>query len=155
MENERRMNIVADSGFFYAFFDPREARNHRIARDSFDTHINPSRNANKLLLLWPVLHEMINTRFVKRYIEKFERLLKVLESKNLIEYVDDADYRDDCLSDTLSLGNNYRNLSLVDRVIRRVLRDSELRIDAIITFDPGDFNDICKKREIRLLCQEE
>ena len=147
------MNICVDSGFFYALFEPRDV-NHRTAIYSFDTHIDPKRASNKLLFLWPVLYEMINTRFVKFHIEKFNWLVRYLENKNLIEYIDDTEYREDCLIESLDFSDYYRNLSLVDRVIRKALYDYELRIDGVITFDPGDFIDICKQRKLRLLCQE-
>ncbi len=148
------MNILADSGFLYAYFEPREVENHRVAIESFNTHIDPGRASNKLLLLWPVLYETINTRFVKFHIDEFNRLLRFFESRNLLEYVDDKTYRDKCLSDVFNIPNRDRGLSLVDLVIIEALYDCDLRVDAIITFDPGAFSEICEERGLRLLCQE-
>ena len=39
-----------------------------------------------------------------------------------------------------------RAISMVDMIIRQMLDDINLRSDALITFNPEDFADICRKR---------
>ena len=40
--------------------------------------------------------------------------------------------------------------TLVDLIIREILLDVEVKIDALITFNIADFEDICWKRNIEL-----
>lgn len=47
--------------------------------------------------------------------------------------------------------NYYKKYSLVDLIIRAMLLDVNLRIDALITFNSADFEDICWKKNIELL----
>ena len=46
---------------------------------------------------------------------------------------------------------NNRPISLVDMVIRKMLDDVDLKTDAIITFNPGDFDDVCRKNKKMLI----
>jgi len=41
-----------------------------------------------------------------------------------------------------------RSLSLVDCVLRGLLRDINVRVDAFMTFNEGDFADVCRARSI-------
>ncbi len=75
---------------------------------------------------------------LKRYVEKPSTIL-----------VDDQTYRNDSLQFVLE--NNPRHFSLVDHVIRSMLSDKSLRIDAFISFNPKDFYDICDARKIEML----
>ncbi len=45
----------------------------------------------------------------------------------------------------------WLSLSLVDEVIRSALLDTDVKIDAMITFNPRDFYDICSDRRIELI----
>ncbi|MDP8239854.1 MAG: hypothetical protein P9X24_12255 [Candidatus Hatepunaea meridiana] len=148
------MNICVDSGFLYSLYEPRETKRHQIAVDTFYKYIDPKQASNKLIIIWPILYEVINTRFIKRYIIEFDQLLLHLERRELLEFADDKYYRDNCLFATRSCSNSDWDLSLVDRVIREALKDTQLKIDALLTFNPGDFSDICIKRKLRQLCQE-
>jgi hypothetical protein len=46
---------------------------------------------------------------------------------------------------------SYRPLSLVDRVVRLMLLNRKLRLHAFITFNRGDFEDVCRQRSIALI----
>ena len=67
----------------------------------------------------------------------------------------DTEFRDglmdDCFIELNKPRFKARNLSLVDRVIRRALSDVNVRIDALITFNPADFADVCKRHNRYLL----
>ncbi|MGA8874353.1 MAG: hypothetical protein WB555_02415 [Candidatus Korobacteraceae bacterium] len=52
---------------------------------------------------------------------------------------------DECFDELTKPKPHARSLSLVDRVIRRMLSDRNLRLEALITFNPGDFVDVCQK----------
>ncbi len=61
------------------------------------------------------------------------------------------DVMDECFDELAKPTGHARNLSLVDRVIRRALSDVNVRIDALITFNPADFADVCRKHNRQIL----
>jgi len=97
-----------------------------------------------IIMPWPILYEILRTKFVKNklWLTNFERLLSYLK----VIYVHDDNYRDKALLEAFGYGK--RNISLVDTVIRLMLRDLSLRVDYLITYNENDFIDICKLRKI-------
>jgi hypothetical protein len=61
-------------------------------------------------------------------------------------YVQDA--FDIAIDSSLS---HARPLSMVDCAIRLILDDVNTRVDYLMTFDPGDFFDVCERRRVRLV----
>jgi hypothetical protein len=63
--------------------------------------------------------------------------------------LDDLPFRkkviNQCFDELSKPPANRRNLSAVDRVIREILSDRSLRISALITFNPRDFEDVCRR----------
>ncbi len=74
----------------------------------------------------------------------------VLNNKNTIQ-VQDEKYKYDAIKSIFLQLKSYKKYSLVDLIIREILLDVEVRIDALITFNIADFEDICWKRNIELL----
>jgi hypothetical protein len=72
-----------------------------------------------------------------------------LIAQRRLELLSDLPFRDEvlaeCFDELRKPIPQSRNLSAVDRVIRRVLADVTVRIDAFVTFNPRDFLDVCKK----------
>ena len=68
--------------------------------------------------------------------------------------LDDCPYRvealQDCLDEPGRPRGRYRALSLADRVVRAMLADTSLKIHGLVTFNPGDFEDICGKHDLEL-----
>jgi hypothetical protein len=77
----------------------------------------------------------------------FHRLLLKFQRDQRLELLDDSPVRVDALAQSLAeVGRmNYRNLSLVDQVLRLLIADRTLRIDGFITSNPNDFADVCHK----------
>ncbi|GHT44918.1 hypothetical protein AGMMS49965_21400 [Bacteroidia bacterium] len=100
-----------------------------------------------IILPYPILYETLNTRFVKRreWLTTFDDLLR-RESTKLIP---DEPYKNKALSSVLY--NASRPLSLVDMTIRLMLDDVNLNINALITFNVGDFSDLCANKGIELI----
>jgi hypothetical protein len=84
-----------------------------------------------------------------RKAQTMERDWRMLRSRHRLEFVDDQPYRDDALEDCFAGAARshsvYRQLSLTDRVLRAVLADPNMDIDGILTFNPADFSDVCRK----------
>lgn len=81
--------------------------------------------------------------------ESFQRDWKALEKQRRLLLLDDQDFRqhavDECLAETEKTREHYRPLSLADRVIRKMLSEVNIEIDVFITFNQGDFADVCKR----------
>ena len=131
---------MIDTGFWFALYDVRDGF-HQKANLLAELIID-----NNVLIPWPCLYETINTRFCKNKPSIFG-LRNFLKNPNTF-LINDIDYRDDNL---LEVFENLRNLSLVDRIIRSILSDENFRIDYLITFNTGDFVDICNYRKIEIL----
>lgn len=134
---------IADTGYWFALFNPKD-QYHRTATNSFEFV-----QTLNILIPWPTLYEAINTRFVKDSIRvgQFERLLT---SPNFVR-IDDSTYRDEALSQTLIWAKTQKRfISLTDMVIRFMLDDSGIRKDYMLTFNPGDFSDLCRRHRVEL-----
>ncbi|MBA7525957.1 hypothetical protein ES705_18117 [subsurface metagenome] len=137
-------NILIDTCFWYALFDARDP-----AHDKANELIHYLDLGN-VIVPYPTLYETINTRFTrnKTWVEEFEKILKN-DNVNLIE---DLEYKENALNLTFdSTLNKNRPLSLVDMVIRLMLEDVSLKIDYLISFNTGDFIDLCHKKGIELI----
>jgi len=139
--------ILADSGFWFALLNSRDEYYDEAVR------IEKEISNCKFLFPWPVLYEVINTKFVKSQYQvvEFERILKRTSSI----LIDDDKYRHGCVETVFNWAREKkRAISLVDSVIREVLSDEKVRIDGFITFNLGDFSDVLSKRKIPIVSSE-
>ena len=136
-------NIVADSGFWYALFNERD-KHH-------DSALQIEKNIEhfNILIPWPTLYETINTRFAKRP-ENRLGLKRYLDKATTIK-IDDALYKDDAITEVIS-PRSKRAFSAVDYIIRCILEDSDVKTDALITFNVADFIDVCTGNNIEVIC---
>jgi len=135
---------LVDTGYWYALLDNRD-QHHTDA-------VNKSQTLLRLryLIPWPVMYETLCTRFTRRplAVRQFEAILKTPNAIRL----DDNKYRDAALTITLDTTKPHPNtISAVDSVLRLVLDDPATRIDCIFTFNPGDFRDVCLRRNVQML----
>ncbi len=136
--------VLADSGFWYALYDSRDPYHAAAAqKDSILTTTN-------ILLPWPCLYETFNTRFAKNRIAV--RLFEAFLRQPHVVLLKDEPYRDAALDAAFKLsivGN--RAIALVDVVLRLILEDVDVRKHGILTFNPRDFADLCRKFRIEML----
>ena len=96
------------------------------------------------------LYETFNTRFAKnkmavRLFENFLRQPQVVLFK-------DEQYRNAALEATFNaITAAHRPIALVDMVLRLILEDVNVRKHGILTFNPRDFVDLCRKFSIEIL----
>lgn len=69
---------------------------------------------------------------------------------NTVQLSDEA-YRQRALGRVFRNQTSWLALSLVDEVIRSALLDPNIKIEAMVTFNQGDFYDICYSRNIELI----
>jgi predicted nucleic acid-binding protein len=139
--------ICADTGFLIGLYDPTDEFHSKAKKyflDFFDS------GPNHLLIPWPVVYETVSTRMVKNKsgMALLQGDWKRLSAQRRLDLISDGRYRDnvvdECFEELGKPQTHYRNLSAVDRVIRKMLSDKSLRVSALLTFNPKDFIDICR-----------
>lgn len=66
--------------------------------------------------------------------------------------LDDSEYREKAFNDFFAFAKREGPVySLVDLVIREMLKNENQRIDYLLTFNRRDFEDLCARRRIEIL----
>lgn len=133
--------ILVDTGFLFALYEPRDEHHFEAIEKSEWLDLLP------VTLPWPVLYEAVNTRFSRRRatIARFDALVRRAGT----ELLDDAGYRAGAYRTVVSSAN--RPLSLVDALLRAVVDDPNVPLGAMLTFNAGDFADVCRQNGVELL----
>jgi predicted nucleic acid-binding protein len=148
-------DICVDTGFLLGLYVESD-QYHDQAERCFSEYFEHSRN--RLVIPWPILYETVSTRLVRNRpaISQMENDWKRLLRQRRLQVLSDTPFRegaiDECFDELKRPRAHARNLSLVDRVVRRALSDVNVRIDFLITFNPADFADVCKKHHRGMLC---
>jgi predicted nucleic acid-binding protein len=135
--------ILVDKGFWIALYTPRDKHNER-ARAMAEKIVERS----TLLLPWPCLYETMNTRFMKNY-QAIEGLNSIMGTSNVFRLPDES-YRDAALEWVMK-NSDKRPISLVDMVIRLIIADKDVQKRGLLTFNPGDFHDVCREHGVRMM----
>jgi predicted nucleic acid-binding protein len=134
--------VLTDTSFWYALYEPRD-QYHTQALAKADLL-----DSATLLLPWPVLYETFNHRCAKNTAEA-ERFQLLLRKPNVL-LLPDNPYRQDALD--LAFRNlRRRSMALVDIIIRLILDDVDVRKNALLTFNPRDFSDVCRNRRVEII----
>ena len=136
--------ILVDTGFWYAVFDKRDCHKEQ-AEVLLDKYFDKS--AYEILVPFPTLYELLRTKFVKN--KRALKEIKEMFQSGRITRCDDDAYRSSALE--LTLNESRRDISLVDNIIRLMLDDRSIGAKGLITFNVGDFQDICKKNGVEIL----
>lgn len=142
MRGESGQYILLDTGFLFALLSPRDEHHERANRiyDQIEKFHG--------LVPWPVLYEVLNTKLV-RGPDRLGRLKVLLQSPG-IRRIADEPYREGALAECFEGGTSA---SLVDRVLAGVVLDPNVRVHAIVTFNPRDFTSAARKRRIAMIGQ--
>lgn len=136
-------NVLVDTGFWYALYDEKD-QYHPKALKFMETQVD-----NLFLIPFPTLYETINTAFSKnKNLPAFQAHIYNDEC----QFIHDDKYKLQALEDTFESSiNRKRPLSLVDMIIRHMLADVNLHIEGLVSFNPGDFEDVCRDQRIELV----
>lgn len=142
------MNVLVDSCFWFAYLGSRHKDQYgESAKQIYD--ICFEKRQYNIIIPFPSLYETVNTTLLRdKNKDAADWFLKKLVSDTKYQKVFDDMYRDVALIET---SKNTRKISLVDNIIRLMLQDDKLRIRALITFNTGDFIDICQRNNIELI----
>lgn len=135
--------VLLDTGFWIGLLDPRDGKHH-VANELYKEI-----ETSYAVVPWPTLYEFMGTALTKRR-EQVARLAALLLSPG-IERVNDCPYRERALEACFHRDATNRPMSLVDRVLRHMVEDTSIRLHAVVTFNPGDFEDVCRSRHVELL----
>lgn len=138
------LRVLTDTCFWLGLLDSRD-QHHDTSQQIADLI-----DGHKVIIPWPCLYETISSRFIgnRDRVTSFETLLKRPE----IELLDDSEYKNRALEEVFT-ANRYRGntYSLVDGVIREILKDEDIRIEYLVTFNTRDFSDVCQIRQVHIL----
>lgn len=142
-------NVLVDSGFWFAYLGTRNDDLQPIANKIYKRLVKLECT---IIIPFPSLYETINTKLLKDKNKGAADwfLQQLNQNPKFIKVYDDA-YRDLALDSTSS--NRGRGISLVDNILRVMMADHLLKIDTLITFNTGDFVDICTKCRIEWIDQ--
>ena len=137
--------VIIDTGFWRAIYDSQDDY-HKISVKISERIINS--REYRLVVPFPTMYELLRTEFVKRKIA-LQNIDKIIKDISRVDLIYDEQYRDKAYSEMIT---TKRNLSFVDCIVRAMLDDATLNIKGLITFNNGDFDDICRKKRIELIC---
>ena len=146
MRQLKTHNIIVDSGFWYALYEKRDEYHEKAIE------LVEYLEMATIIIPFPSLYELVNTRFAKRvdYMESFK---KIIARENVV-LLDDSSYKDTALELTISSSINLKKpFSLVDMIIRLMISDVDMNIHYLLTFNKGDFIDVCLPRNINILSE--
>ena len=136
--------ILVDTGFWYAVFDKNDCHREQ-ALGMLEKYFDNA--AYEVAVPFPTMYELLRTKFVKNK-SALNEIRQMFQCGRITRVYDDC-YRTAALDMTLS--EPKRNISLVDNIIRLMLDDKALSTKGLITFNVGDFADVCQKNGIEIL----
>jgi predicted nucleic acid-binding protein len=135
--------LMGDTGFWIEAFDPGGIHHDQAAALLENLRDKP------ILMPWPIMYEVLRTRTVRNpmMVRAFDR---VVRQPKVIK-IDDSGFRLASLEATISsAASGRRAISLVDMVIRAVLESNRFHVTTLLTFNAGDFADVCRLQRIAL-----
>lgn len=136
--------ILTDTCFWLGLIDPKD-QFHKTSLAIADIL-----EGNKILFPWPCLYETISTHLTRRR----ERLLYLEEliSKSNIVLFQDNEYKEEALRQVFQYNRTAGfTYSLTDSVIREIMKDVNVKVDYLVTYNLPDFQDICSQRLIDII----
>lgn len=136
--------ILTDSCFWLGMVDPKDQHHDKSKA------ISELINDYKILFPWPCLYETVSTHLARSRERTlyFESILK----KPDIEFIDDTKYKTSAMNLVFEFSRyNGFTYSLADGVIREILKDVDVKINYLVTFNAKDFHDVCAKRQIEII----
>ena len=142
--------ILADTCFWFAYYGTRNDSMYAKAGEIYKWYFD---NDSSILLPYPVLYETINTKLVRdKNFLAAQDFLKKIKNTDRYQKLADEKYRDTALNRIIiEQGNKQRRFSYVDSILRMILEDTSIKVNVFVTFNTGDFIDVCEKRGIRLI----
>lgn len=140
--------FLCDSCFIISLADNTESM-HKISCAYLQTH----KAGHYYLIPYPSMFETLSQRMVDntQAMVRLEQLFLKNPEINIV-YISDRTYRDVSLTECMNDPQNIeRHLSFVDTIIRNMIKSKNIRKDALISFNSGDFRDVCTQNRVDLI----
>jgi len=143
-------SVCVDACFLIGLYDTGD-QHHTVAVRQFDALFGESSRRHKMIAPWPILYECLGSRYSRdsRTSTIFNQRWSYLLESDQLELLDDRLFRENAFDEHLF--DRSRPLSLVDRVLRAMIEDSKCPFDFFLTYNTGDFEDVCRACDIFLL----
>ena len=142
--------VLVDSGFWFALLGTRNDSLQPNAKKIFE---RIEKLQCTLIVPYPSLYETVNSKLLKDKNQKAaDWFLQQLNTNSRYVKVADDNYRDSAFRVTNT--NRKRGISLVDSILRVMMEEKLLRIDTFVTFNTGDFVDVCQRVGINLINED-
>lgn len=140
----RPARVLVDSGFIIALYSSLDPKHERALEVFEELH----RSACSWYIPWPTLYESIKRRVTyPTSTAQLKRDWETLERAGRLERLDDTKWREEALQTVLASRSvpvrNARAISLVDEVLRAVIRDELVGIGRVVTNDRDDLVAVC------------
>lgn len=135
--------VLTDSCFWLGLIDPTD-QHHETS-----VAIAGLIEGTQIILPYPCLYETISTHLI-RHRSRVIHLETLIKNPNIILF-DDSDYKQNALSEVFILNRLGFTYSFTDSVIREILKNINVKINYLVTFNNKDFEDICQLRQIQIL----
>lgn len=136
--------IITDTGFWIGLLDPKDQyHNSSIAISALIENYN-------IIFPWPCLYETISTHLTRRR-DRLIILEEIIAKPNIM-FLEDGDYKLEALNQVFT--NNRVSgftYSLTDSVIREILKDVNVNVNYLVTYNEADFKDVCDQRLIEII----
>jgi len=128
-------NILIDTGFWIALYDPeKDPRNHPTAQKLSKKIIN-----ERIIIPFPTLYEFVNSRFSRK--NSVKAFQEMLTRPNVVK-LSDSVYKEIALEQFfIKHKYDYKDLSLVDEIIKLIIKDKDVVVDHIVSFDNAILNE--------------
>ena len=136
-------NVLTDSCFWLGLLDSAD-QHHDNAMAISQLIIS-----QQIVLPWSCLFEIISTRLTRNR-ERVIGFEAFLSLPNIILF-NDGVYKQNALQEVFALNRLGFTYSLTDSVVREILKDINVSINYLATFNNRDFEDICQLRQIEIL----
>lgn len=136
--------ILTDTCFWIGLLDPTDQY-----YESSNTIADLLEN-NTIIIPWPCLYETISTHLSRRREQLL--LLETYISKPNIQLLEDNNYKTEALKQVFQFNRNLGfTYSLTDSVLREIIKDINIKINYLVTFNEPDFKDVCDQRLIEII----
>src|ERR1700733_9236511 len=129
--------VLTDTCFWLGLIDPTD-QYHDVANDVAELI-----EGYQIIFPWPCLYETISTHLSKRR-ERLLVLEKFIKKPDIVLF-EDSNYKANALEEVFRLNSFFGyTYSLTDSIIREMLKDVDIKVNYLATFNDKDFIDICQ-----------
>lgn len=136
--------VLTDTCYWLGLLDPTDQHHDR------SLSIASMLKNHTIIFPWPCLYETVSTRLARN--RERTLLLERFLSNPTVELLEDDPYKKSALFHVFEcsriLGYTF---SLTDSVIREIIKDINVTVDYLVTFNNRDFLDVCAHRRIEII----